>query len=49
MNMTFKLEVYGGMFVTASVIDYLLGFLELGLQVRCQLLKVLNGQPAVLD
>jgi hypothetical protein len=47
--MTFKLEVYGGMFVTASIIDDLFRFLELSLQACCHLLKVLDGQPAVLD
>jgi len=47
--MTFKLEVYGGMFVTASIIDDLFRFLELSLQAFCYLLKVLDGQPAVLD
>ena len=47
--MTFKLEVYGGMFVTASIIDDLFSFLELSLQACCHLLKVPDGQPAVLD
>jgi hypothetical protein len=32
MNMTFKLEVHGGVFVTASIIDDLFRFLELSLQ-----------------